>query len=111
MAVRMNKREAIVRTKQPSARETAAEAADSIVRQHLASHSFKNKREWMDVSAAISCAVEAALLARDERACRFLCPFCSNPEYDLVFHHDEWRHYRKTDNHVQYCQATAIRKE
>jgi hypothetical protein len=44
-----------------------------------------------------------------EAAAGVVCPWCGDDQYDLVWHHEEWRHYRKSDQHVEYCKAAAIR--
>lgn len=37
-----------------------------------------------------------------------LCPWCGEEGYNLVWHHNEWRHYRQYDQHVEYCQADRV---
>jgi len=46
-----------------------------------------------------------------ERCCAVLCRWCGDPKYRLVWHHEEWRHYRNSDDHVEYCEAAAIRRD
>lgn len=71
-----------------------------------------NESDTEYVRADLSRAADTADVARKdelERCARALCEWCGNEEYDLIFHHGEWRHYRKRDMHVEYCGAAAIR--
>lgn len=44
-----------------------------------------------------------------ERAAQVLCPWCGEEDYTTIFHHGEWRHYRISDQYVEYCKAHLIR--
>lgn len=35
-----------------------------------------------------------------------LCDFCGEKGYNLIYHHEEWRHYRQSDMY-QYCYCKA----
>jgi hypothetical protein len=56
-------------------------------------------------------ALTKAIAGERERCCALLCRWCSDGSYRLVWHHQEWRHYRNSDNHVEYCEAAAIRRD
>lgn len=55
---------------------------------------------------------DAARAEAIEECAKAQCYYCRHSEvYDAaIFHHDEWRHYRKTDMRVDPCEAVAIRK-
>lgn len=61
------------------------------------------------VRAQIASEIITALNAEHEHYCRLLCEWCGNSSYNLVWHHDEWRHYRLSDMHVEYCDAAVLR--
>lgn len=83
--------------KQPVA-ETLEEIANKITR-----------RWGSQYRTQLSAAIVEALRNERERNCRLLCEWCGNDEYDLIWHHDEWRHYRKRDMYVEYCKAEVLR--
>lgn len=62
-----------------------------------------------DLNNAIRDALRARDEAERERCCRLLCKFCGNNDYNLIWHHQEWRHYRKRDMYVEWCQAAILR--
>lgn len=59
--------------------------------------------------ARMASAIEAALKAERERNCRLLCKWCGDVNYNLIWHHEQWRHYRLPDMHVEYCDAAVLR--
>lgn len=86
--------------------ETPREVAERIVREGL---DFLPGDSLDSRGLALVDAIEAALNAERERHYRLLCKWCSDPAYDLRWHHEEWRHYRLRDMHVEYCDAAVLR--
>lgn len=61
------------------------------------------------LDATVIVAKQEGIAEGIERAAQVTCKWCGEEGYRLVFHHDEWRHYRNSDNHVEYCNAHLIR--
>ena len=92
--------------KQPAA-ETLEEIAEQIARNAIPGREREGVRAGMQ--RALRESVLSALRNERERNCRLLCEWCGNDEYDLIWHHEEWRHYRKKDMYVEYCKAEVLR--
>jgi hypothetical protein len=76
---------------------------------------YDNELEWLKrrIATALAAAEakgdKAGFERAREAAAAVVCPWCGDDQYDLVWHHEEWRHYRNSDQHVEYCKSTAIR--
>ena len=65
------------------------------------------------VVAQLVADTEARVRAEEREAtawklAQVLCDYCGEEGYNLVYHHDEWRHYRQQDMYVEYCKAEVV---